>query len=74
MLRDQIEKVIEEELRPKVMADGGDIKLMKVEDGVVTVGLLQTCQCSSEKMLKEFGVVEALEKVPSVKRVKTLVF
>jgi len=73
-LKSDIERIIREKLRPKIVTDGGDIKLIKIEEGVVTVGLLRTCSCSSDEMLKEFDIVASLESIEGVKNVKTLVF
>ncbi len=68
MLKEQVEKVINE-IRPMLRMDGGDIELVDVsDDGVVKVRLQGACAgCPGATMTLKFGVEKILkEKVPEV--------
>ena len=61
-----------ERSRPSLQADGGDVKLVDVdEDGVVTVELQGACKgCPMSQMTLANGVERILkERVPGVTRV-----
>lgn len=48
--RENVEKALEE-IRPFLMSDGGNIKLLSIEDGVVKVQLEGACTgCSVNQM------------------------
>lgn len=59
-------------IRPSLQADGGDVKLIEVnEDGVVTVELQGACKgCPMSQMTLANGVERILkERVPGVTKV-----
>ncbi|UCH38413.1 MAG: NifU family protein [Candidatus Bathyarchaeota archaeon] len=70
---DQVQKVIDE-VRPNLQADGGDIELVGVEDGVVKVQLKGACAgCPMSTMTIKWGVENLLKKkIPEVVRVETV--
>jgi Fe-S cluster biogenesis protein NfuA len=70
-LKDGIEKVISEKIRPFLQADGGDIELLDVEDGVVRVRLQGACHgCPGAMMTLKAGVERLLkEEYPEIKKV-----
>ncbi len=71
--KDKIKKVIEEEIRPGIQGDGGDIELVEVTDeGVVRVQLKGACaHCPFSSMTLAMGVEQRLkEMVPEVIRVE----
>ncbi|MBM3705382.1 MAG: NifU family protein [Actinobacteria bacterium] len=72
-MKEKIEKVLED-IRPSLQADGGDIELIDVEDGVVRVKLTGACgSCPMSTMTMSFGVETAIkERVPEVKKVITV--
>ena len=74
-MKEEVEKVLEE-IRPSLQADGGDIELVDVEDGVVKVRLKGSCAgCPMSQMTLAFGVERVLkEKLPEVKRVEAVPF
>lgn len=74
-MREEVEKILEE-IRPSLQADGGDIELVDIEDGVVKVRLKGSCAgCPMSQMTLAFGVEKALkEKLPEVKRVEAVPF
>ena len=60
-----------EYIRPAVQADGGDIKLASVNDGVVNIDMLGACQgCPLSIATLKSGIEWILmDKVPGVKEV-----
>ncbi|MFH1876864.1 MAG: NifU family protein [Candidatus Omnitrophota bacterium] len=72
MLKEKVEKVLNE-VRPSLKADGGNVELVDVsEKGVVTVKLTGACGCCpmSTYTLK-MGIEQKLkEAIPEIKEVK----
>ena len=60
-----------EYIRPAVQADGGDIKLASVEEGVVNIEMLGACQgCPMSIATLKSGIERILkDKVPGVTEV-----
>ena len=60
-----------EYIRPAVQADGGDIKLASVNDGIVNIDMLGACQgCPLSIATLKSGIERILmDKVPGVKEV-----
>jgi Fe-S cluster biogenesis protein NfuA len=69
-MRDKVEAVLDK-IRPNLMADGGDVQLVDVKEGVVTVRLLGACGgCPMATMTLRQGIESELkEEVPEVKKV-----
>ena len=69
-MREKVEKALES-IRPALQADGGDIELVNVEDGVVKVRLMGACGgCPMSSMTMSQGVEQAVRKaVPEIKMV-----
>jgi Fe-S cluster biogenesis protein NfuA len=69
-MREKVEKAIEE-IRPFLQADGGNIELVDVQDGVVKVKLLGACgSCPMSQLTLKRGVEARLKaQVPEVKEV-----
>jgi Fe-S cluster biogenesis protein NfuA len=67
----KIRKVLDEEIRPAVAMDGGDITFDKYEDGVVYLFLQGSCSgCPSSAMTLKMGIEGRLkEMVPEIKEV-----
>ena len=67
---EKVEEVLDE-IRPNLMADGGDVQLVDVKEGVVTVRLLGACGgCPMATMTLRQGIERKLkEEVPEVKKV-----
>lgn len=61
-------------VRPSLQADGGDISLVGVKDGVVSVELTGNCAgCPLSTLTMSMGVERVLvENVPGVKRVEAV--
>jgi len=69
-MKEDVEKVLNE-IRPGLQADGGDVELVDVNDGVVKVRLVGACgSCPMSQMTLKMGIEEALKaKIPEVKEV-----
>ena len=69
-MRDKVEAALEQ-IRPALLADGGDVELVDVNDGMVTVRLRGACSgCPMASMTLKHGIEQALkEQVPEVKEV-----
>lgn len=70
------EKIIKvlDDLRPYLIADGGDIKFVKFENGIVYVKMLGAC---SECGLIDFTIKDGVEamlinEIPEVKEVEVI--
>ena len=72
-MREKVEKVIEK-IKPVLQADGGNIELVDIEDGVVKVRLMGACAgCAGAQMTLKMGVEKALkEEIPEVKSVEAV--
>ncbi len=71
-MREQVEAALND-IRPALQADGGDVELIDVEDGTVTVRLTGACgTCPMSTMTLRFGVEKVIkERVPGVTQVVT---
>lgn len=74
-MRDAVEKVLNEEVRPMLSMHGGGVELVDVtEDGTVKVKLTGgCCGCPSAQMTLTGVIENALKaKVPQVKKVEAV--
>ena len=69
-MKEQVEAVLAK-VSPTLQADGGDIELIDVKDGVVQVHLSGACSgCPMSQMTLKHGVEAALKAaIPEVKEV-----
>jgi Fe-S cluster biogenesis protein NfuA len=72
-MREKVEEVLKK-IRPILQADGGDVELVDVTDGVVKVRLTGACgTCPMSTMTLKMGVEQTLkEQIPEIKRVEAL--
>lgn len=70
-MKEEVENALQH-IRPALQADGGDIELIDVQDGVVKVRLKGACgSCPSALMTLKYGVEERLkEQIPGIKSVE----
>jgi Fe-S cluster biogenesis protein NfuA len=69
-MREQVEEALKD-IRPALQADGGDVELIDVKDGTVTLRLTGACgSCPMAAMTLRFGVEKLLkERVAGVTKV-----
>ena len=69
-MREKVEAVLSQ-IRPSLLADGGDVELVDVCEGVVTLRLTGACGgCPMASMTLKHGVERVLkERVPEIKEV-----
>lgn len=69
-MKEKVEKALAS-IRPALQADGGDIQLVSVENGIVKVHLTGACSgCPMSQMTMTQGVEQVIKKaVPEVKKV-----
>ena len=72
-MKEKVQQVIEK-LRPMLQADGGDVELVEVDDGVVKVRLQGACAgCPMSQMTLKMGIEKVLKQaVPEVQRVESV--
>ncbi len=70
VMKEKIQMAIDR-VRPALQADGGDVELVEVKDGVVSVRLTGACGgCPMASMTLKDGIERAIrEEVPEVKEV-----
>lgn len=70
-MQEDIQEVLERIIRPMLQVDGGDIELVNVQDGVVSIRLKGACfRCPMSTVTLKMGIERVLrEKVPGVKEV-----
>lgn len=63
-----------DKIRPMLQADGGDVELVDVEDGIVKVRLTGACKgCPMSQMTLKNGIERLLKKeIPEVKSVESV--
>jgi Fe-S cluster biogenesis protein NfuA len=69
-MKEKVEKVLDK-VRPSLMADGGNVELVDVEDGVVKVRLTGACSgCPMSQMTLKMGIERVLkQELPEIKEV-----
>ena len=72
-MKDEVEAVLET-IRPSLMADGGNVELVDIDDGVVKLRLVGSCSsCSSSTMTLKMGIERALKKaIPMVRCIEAV--
>jgi Fe-S cluster biogenesis protein NfuA len=69
-MKEKVEAALDK-VRPALRADGGDVELVDVQDGIVKVRLTGACGgCPMSQMTLKMGIERHLKKeVPEVKEV-----
>ena len=69
-MREKVEGVLDK-IRPSLIADGGNVELVDVNDGTVQVKLTGACDgCPMAAMTLKMGIEKLLrEEIPEVKQV-----
>ena len=69
-MNDKVEEVLNK-IRPQLMADGGNVELVEVNDGTVKVRLTGACGgCPMATMTLKMGIEKILkQEIPEIKEV-----
>ena len=69
-MKEKVDKVLDK-IRPSLMADGGNVELVDVEDGVVKVRLTGACGgCPMSQMTLKMGIERLLkQELPEIREV-----
>jgi len=73
-LKERVEKALNK-IRPALVGDGGDVKLISVsENGIVTVKLQGACRgCPFAQMTLQYSIEKKLrDEIPEIKTVKAV--
>jgi Fe-S cluster biogenesis protein NfuA len=71
-MKEKVQKALNK-IRPMLQADGGDVELVDVQDGVVKVRLQGMCAgCPMSQMTLKNGIEKILKKeIPEIKSVES---
>ncbi|MBN1222084.1 MAG: NifU family protein [Candidatus Aminicenantes bacterium] len=72
-MREKVEKALDK-IRPALIADGGNVELVDVIDGVVKVKLTGACGgCPMSQMTLKMGIERVLKQdIPEIKQVESV--
>jgi Fe-S cluster biogenesis protein NfuA len=72
-MKEKVQKVLDK-IRPSLQADGGDVELIDVKDGVVKVRLQGACAgCPMSQMTLKNGIERLLkQEIPEIKVVESV--
>ena len=72
-MEEKVKEVLEK-IKPSLQADGGDVELVEVKDGVVRVRLKGACAgCPMSQMTLKMGIEKILkEQIPEVESVESV--
>ena len=72
-MKESVQAVIDK-IRPMLQADGGDVQLVSIDDGVVKVRLQGACKgCPMSQMTLKNGIEKYVkQEVPEVDRVEAV--
>ena len=72
-VREQVEAALDT-IRPAIAMDGGNVELLDIEDGVVTLRMMGACGgCPMSTMTLKRGIEQRLrEMVPGIERVDAI--
>jgi Fe-S cluster biogenesis protein NfuA len=72
-MKEKVQTVMDK-IRPMLQADGGDVELVDVENGIVKVRLTGACKgCPMSQMTLKNGIERLLKKeIPEVKSVESV--
>ena len=71
-MKEKVQAAIDK-IRPMLQADGGDVELVSVENGIVKVRLTGACAgCPMSQMTLKNGIERALkQQIPEIKSVES---
>ena len=73
LIDEQIKQIIDEEIKPMLFQDGGNIEFVEYSDGVLKVRLRGACAGCEFSNLTLEGIEKMMkEKIPEIKEVKSI--
>lgn len=72
-MKEKVQEVLDQ-IRPRLQADGGDVELVDVQDGIVQVRLQGSCKgCPMSQLTLKMGIERLLkEQIPEVTEVQAV--
>ncbi|MFC1683037.1 NifU family protein [Candidatus Zixiibacteriota bacterium] len=72
-MKEKVQEVLDK-IRPQLQADGGDVELVDVQEGIVQVRLQGSCKgCPMSQMTLKNGIERILkEQIPEVTEVQSV--
>jgi Fe-S cluster biogenesis protein NfuA len=72
-MKERVQEALDQ-IRPKLQADGGDVELVDVEQGIVKVRLQGSCKgCPMSQLTLKMGIEKYLrEQIPEVTEVQAV--
>ena len=72
-MKEKVEKALDK-IRPSLIADGGNVELVDVQDGIVKVKLTGACGgCPMSQMTLKMGIERLLkQEIPEIKQVEAV--
>jgi Fe-S cluster biogenesis protein NfuA len=72
-MKEKVQEVLDK-IRPSLQADGGDVELVEVKDGIVKVRLQGSCHgCPMSQMTLKMGIERLIkEQVPGITEVQSV--
>ena len=72
-MKEQVETVLNK-IRPSLVADGGNVKLIDVKDGIVKVELQGACSgCPMSEITLKMGIERIIkQEIPEIKEVQAV--
>lgn len=72
-MKEKVQEVLNK-IRPSLQADGGDVELVEVKDGIVKVRLQGSCHgCPMSQMTLKMGIERLIkEQVPGITEVQAV--
>lgn len=72
-MKEKVQEALDK-IRPKLQADGGDVELVDVDEGIVKVRLQGSCQgCPMSQLTLKMGIEKFLkEQIPEVTEVQAV--
>jgi Fe-S cluster biogenesis protein NfuA len=72
-MREKVEKALDK-IRPSLMADGGNVELVDVQDGIVKVKLTGACGgCPMSQLTLKMGIERVLkQEIPEIRQVEAV--
>lgn len=70
-MEEAVRRALDDKVRPAIKLDGGDLELVKVEDGTVTVRMFGACECCPMSPVTLRMAIERIlrDEIPGIQEV-----